>query len=91
MPAAFYEAEWDVVMVDAPPAPGDVYTAAVAARARRPGTGETDVLLHGVDVAAEDRFVRAFLCDGYLKEEAGRLRHFSVPSHRDKDAIPFCP
>ncbi|WVZ53377.1 hypothetical protein U9M48_004328 [Paspalum notatum var. saurae] len=91
LPAAFYEAEWDVVMVDAPPAPGAVYTAAVAARARRPGTGETDVLVHGVDGAAEERFARAFLCDGYLKEEAGRLRHFSVPSHRDKDTMPFCP
>ncbi|KAJ1254062.1 hypothetical protein BS78_K126500 [Paspalum vaginatum] len=90
LPAAFYEAEWDVVMVDAP-VPGAVYTAAVAARARRPGTGETDVLVHGVDGAAEESFAQAFLCEGYLKEEAGRLRHFSVPSHRDKDAMLFCP
>jgi glucuronoxylan 4-O-methyltransferase len=44
LPAAFYEAEWDVIVVDAhaPPPPtttammGAIYTAAVAARARRP-------------------------------------------------------
>ncbi|XP_066335150.1 glucuronoxylan 4-O-methyltransferase 2-like [Miscanthus floridulus] len=90
LPAAFYEAEWDVIMVDAP-VPGAIYTAAVAARARRPGTGETDVLVHGVDGTAEESFTRAFLCEAYLKEEAGRLRHFSIPSHRDKDAMPFCP
>ncbi|KAG0529337.1 hypothetical protein BDA96_05G090100 [Sorghum bicolor] len=90
LPAAFYEAEWDVIVVDAP-VPGAVYTAGVAARARRPGTGETDVLVHGVDGAADESFTRAFLCEGYLKEEAGRLRHFSIPSHRDKDAMPFCP
>lgn len=90
LPAAFYEAEWDVIVVNAP-VPGAIYTAGVAARARRPGTGETDVLVHGVDGAAEESLARAFLCEGYLKEEAGRLRHFSIPSHRDKDAMPFCP
>ncbi|CAL4994340.1 unnamed protein product [Urochloa decumbens] len=89
LPAAFYEAEWDVIVVEAP-VPGAIYTAAVAARARRPGT--TDVLVHGVDGAAEEGFVRAFLCEGYVKEEAGRLRHFAIPSHRDdKEAMPFCP
>ncbi|TKW00030.1 hypothetical protein SEVIR_8G082500v4 [Setaria viridis] len=90
LPAAFYEAEWDVIVVEAP-APGAVYTAGVAARARRPGAGETDVLVHGVDGAAEESFARAFLCEGYIKEEAGRLRHFAIPSHRGKEAIPFCP
>ncbi|CAL4988858.1 unnamed protein product [Urochloa decumbens] len=94
LPAAFYEAEWDVIVVETP-VPGAIYTAAVAARARRPGTtGETttDVLVHGVDGAAEEGFVRAFLCGGYVMEEAGRLRHFAIPSHRDdKEAMPFCP
>ncbi|KAF8730753.1 hypothetical protein HU200_016616 [Digitaria exilis] len=99
MPAAFYEAEWDVIMAvggrgassPAVVVPGAVYTAGVAARARRPGMGETDVLVHGVDGAAEESFTRAFLCEGYLKEEAGRLRHFVIPSHRDKEAMAFCP
>ncbi|CAN6380972.1 unnamed protein product [Urochloa humidicola] len=92
LPAAFYEAEWDVIMVDAAvPPPGAIYTAAVAARARRPGT-TTDVVVHGVDGAAEENFARAFLCEEYVKEEAGRLRHFAIPSHRDKgEAMPFCP
>ncbi|OEL35593.1 Glucuronoxylan 4-O-methyltransferase 2 [Dichanthelium oligosanthes] len=90
LPPAFYEAEWDVIMVDAP-VPGAVYTAGVAARARRPGTGETDVLVHGVDGTPEESFTRAFLCEGYIKEEAGRLRHFAIPSHRDKEDMPFCP
>ncbi|XP_066337759.1 glucuronoxylan 4-O-methyltransferase 3-like [Miscanthus floridulus] len=90
LPAAFYEAEWDVIVVNAP-VPGAIYTAGVAARARRPGTGETDVLVHGVDGTVEESLARAFLCEGYLKEEVGRLRHFSIPSHRDKDAMPFCP
>lgn len=90
LPAGFYEVEWDVIMVGAP-VPGAIYMAAVAARARRPGTGETDVLVHGVDSMAEERFTRAFLCEGYVKDEAGRLRRFSIPSHRDKDAMPFCP
>ncbi|KAF8711407.1 hypothetical protein HU200_029439 [Digitaria exilis] len=99
MPAAFYEEEWDVIMVvggadESSPVvvvPGAVYTAGVAARTRRPGTGETDVLVHGVDGAAEESFTRAFLCEEYLKEEAGRLRHFVIPSHRDKEAMAFCP
>jgi len=90
LPPAFYEAEWDVIMLGAP-VPGAIYTAGVAARARRPGTGETDVLVHGVDGAAAESFARAFLCEGYIKEEAGRLRRFVIPSHRDKEAMPFCP
>ncbi|CAO2146045.1 unnamed protein product [Urochloa humidicola] len=91
LPAAFYEAEWDVILVEAP-VHGAIYMAGLAARARRPGKGETtDVLVHGVEGAVEERFVRAFLCDGYVKEEVGRLRHFAIPSHRDKEAMPFCP
>jgi glucuronoxylan 4-O-methyltransferase len=92
LPAVFYGAEWDVIVVDGAPSPGAVYTAGVVARARRPGAGETtDVLVHGVDGATEEAFTRAFLCEGYIKEEAGRLRHFAIPSHRDKEAMPFCP
>ncbi|XP_062197645.1 glucuronoxylan 4-O-methyltransferase 1-like [Phragmites australis] len=90
LPAAFYEAEWDVIMMDTP-VPGAIYTAGVAARARRPGAGETDVLVHGVDSTTEESFSREFLCEGYIKEEAGRLRHFAIPSHRDKETMPFCP
>jgi glucuronoxylan 4-O-methyltransferase len=91
LPAAFYEAEWDVIVVNAPAAASAIYVAGVAARARRPGAGETDVVVNGVDSPAEERFVRAFLCEGYIKEEAGRTRRFAIPSHRDKEATPFCP
>ncbi|KAL6660535.1 hypothetical protein ACP70R_001570 [Stipagrostis hirtigluma subsp. patula] len=90
LPAALYTADWDVIVVEAP-MPEAIYTAGVVARARRPGTGETDVVVHGVDSTAEESFTRAFLCEAYIKEEAGRLRHFSIPSHRDKDAMTFCP
>ncbi|KAF0895223.1 hypothetical protein E2562_008562 [Oryza meyeriana var. granulata] len=90
LPAAFYEAEWDVIVVDAPTmeAPGmmgAIYTAAVAARARRPAEsgGETDVVVHDVDQQVQDRFSTAFLCGGYLKEEVGKLRHFAIPSHKE--------
>ncbi|XP_052136015.1 glucuronoxylan 4-O-methyltransferase 2-like [Oryza glaberrima] len=98
LPAAFYEAEWDVIVVDAhaPPPPtttammGAIYTAAVAARARRPAAEtETDVVVHDVDKPVQDRFSTAFLCGGYLKEEVGNLRRFAIPSH--KEGMPFCP
>uniref|UniRef100_A0A0E0ME79 Uncharacterized protein n=1 Tax=Oryza punctata TaxID=4537 RepID=A0A0E0ME79_ORYPU len=106
LPSAFYEAEWDVIVVDAPPpktttteAPaagmiGAIYTAAVAARARRPaaesgGETDTDVVVHDVDQPVQDRFSTAFLCGGYLKEEVGNLRRFAIPSH--KEGMPFCP
>ncbi|KAE8819926.1 glucuronoxylan 4-O-methyltransferase 2 [Hordeum vulgare] len=100
LPAAFYETEWDVIIVDAPTgwvpeAPGRIggaiYMAGMAARARRPGNGETDVLVHDVDMPVEDSFSRAFLCAGYLEEEVGRLRRFAIPSHREKEGMPFCP
>lgn len=99
LPTAFYETEWDVIIVDAPAgwvpeAPGRVggaiYMAGMAARARREGSGETDVMVHGVDRTVEDRFSKAFLCEGYIKEEVDRLRHFAIPSHRGKEGMPFC-
>uniref|UniRef100_A0ACD5X5K3 Uncharacterized protein n=1 Tax=Avena sativa TaxID=4498 RepID=A0ACD5X5K3_AVESA len=100
LPATFYETEWDVIIVDAPAgwvpeAPGRVggaiYMAGMAARARRLGSGDTDVMVHGVDRTVEDSFSKAFLCEGYIKEEVGRLRHFAIPSHREKEGMPFCP
>jgi glucuronoxylan 4-O-methyltransferase len=91
LPAAFYEAEWDVIVANAPPAAGAIYAAGVVARARSPRAGETDVVVHGVDSPAEERFARAFLCEGYIREEAGRTRRFAIPSRRDKEAMPFCP
>ncbi|KAG0485126.1 hypothetical protein HPP92_009205 [Vanilla planifolia] len=97
LPSVFYELEWDLIMVDAPTgyfvdAPGRmgaIYTAGMVARARR--EGETDVFVHDVDRAVEDKFSRTFLCEGYLKEQEGRLRHFSIPSHRSNTGVPFCP
>ncbi|KAF7112067.1 hypothetical protein CFC21_112005 [Triticum aestivum] len=99
LPAAFHEVEWDLVMVDAPTgwvpeAPGRmgaIYTAGMVARARRPGDGATDVFVHDVDRTVEDRFSKAFLCDAYLAEQVGRIRHFVIPSHREKPGTPFCP
>jgi glucuronoxylan 4-O-methyltransferase len=99
LPPAFAETEWDLVMVDAPTgwtpqAPGRmsaIYTAGMAARARRPGAGSTDVFVHDVDRPVEDAFSKAFLCEGYLVEQVGRIRHFAIPSHREKDGMPFCP
>uniref|UniRef100_A0ACD5VAW0 Uncharacterized protein n=1 Tax=Avena sativa TaxID=4498 RepID=A0ACD5VAW0_AVESA len=100
LPAVFHEVEWDLIMVDAPTgwtpdAPGRmgaIYTAGMAARARRPGDGATDVFVHDVDRAVEDTFSKAFLCEAYLAEQVGRIRHFVIPSHREKPgATPFCP
>ncbi|XP_044947540.1 glucuronoxylan 4-O-methyltransferase 1-like [Hordeum vulgare subsp. vulgare] len=99
LPAVFHETEWDLIMVDAPTgwtpeAPGRmgaIYTAGMAARARRPGDGATDVFVHDVDRAVEDSFSKAFLCEAYLAEQVGRIRHFVIPSHREKPGTPFCP
>ncbi|XP_066358732.1 glucuronoxylan 4-O-methyltransferase 1-like [Miscanthus floridulus] len=99
LPQVFHEVEWDLIMVDAPTgwtpqAPGRmgaIYTAGMAARARRPGDGPTDVFVHDVDRPVEDAFSKAFLCEGYLAEQVGRIRHFVIPSHREKDGTPFCP
>ncbi|XP_030468053.1 glucuronoxylan 4-O-methyltransferase 3-like [Syzygium oleosum] len=96
-PSEVYGVEWDLIMVDAPTgwhdeAPGRmsaIYTAGLMARNRE--SGETDVFVHDVDRAVEDGFSRAFLCDGYLTEQVGRLRHFTVPSHRARSGRPFCP
>ncbi|WOL11911.1 hypothetical protein Cni_G20675 [Canna indica] len=97
LPSVFYEVEWDLIMVDAPTgffagAPGRmgaIYTAGMAARGRR--EGETDVFVHDVDRVVEDKFSRSFLCEGYLQEQEGRLRHFVIPSHRTTAGIGFCP
>ena len=99
LPPVFHELEWDLIMVDAPTGwtpqspgrMGAIYTAGMAARARRPGDGPTDVFVHDVDRPVEDAFSRAFLCEGYLAEQVGRIRHFVIPSHREKDGTPFCP
>lgn len=96
-PSEVYDVEWDLIMVDAPTgyheaAPGRmtaIYTAGLMARNRE--SGETDVFVHDVDRVVEDKFSKAFLCEGYLKEQEGRIRHFVVPSHRTRSARPFCP
>ena len=93
-----YDIEWDLIVVDAPTgyhdnAPGRmsaIYTAGLMARNRE--EGETDVFVHGVDrVLVEDKFSKAFLCEGYLTEQEGRIRHFTIPSHRARLGRPFCP
>ncbi|ESQ38569.1 hypothetical protein EUTSA_v10028858mg [Eutrema salsugineum] len=97
-PADVYETQWDLIMVDAPTgyhdeAPGRmsaIYTAGLLARNRFDG-GETDVFVHDVNRPVEDEFSAAFLCRGYLKEQQGRLRHFTIPSHRSRSGTPFCP
>ncbi|KAJ9145807.1 hypothetical protein P3X46_028142 [Hevea brasiliensis] len=96
-PSDVYDIEWDLIMVDAPTgyhdeAPGRmtaIYTAGLMARNRE--SGETDVFVHDVDRVVEDKFSKAFLCEGYLTEQEGRLRHFIIPSHRTRLGRPFCP
>ncbi|XP_022719818.1 glucuronoxylan 4-O-methyltransferase 1-like [Durio zibethinus] len=96
-PSDVYDIEWDLIMVDAPTgfhdeAPGRmnaIYTAGLMARNRE--EGETDVFVHDVDRVVEDKFSKAFLCEGYLTEQEGRLRHFIIPSHRVGSGRPFCP
>ncbi|KAI5655916.1 hypothetical protein M9H77_24709 [Catharanthus roseus] len=96
-PNEIYDIEWDLIMVDAPTgwhenAPGRmtaIYTAGLMARNRE--NGETDVFVHDVDRQIEDKFSKAFLCEGYLMEQQGRIRHFTVPSHKARSARPFCP
>ncbi|KAK4254470.1 hypothetical protein QN277_009848 [Acacia crassicarpa] len=97
LPSEIYETKWDLIMVDAPTgyyeeAPGRmtaIYTAGMMARNRE--SGETDVFVHDVNREVEDKFSRAFLCDKYMKKQEGRLRHFTIPSHRDDLDKPFCP
>ncbi|KAL6492779.1 Glucuronoxylan 4-O-methyltransferase 3 [Orobanche gracilis] len=97
LPDEVYDMEWDLIMVDAPTgyiddAPGRmsaIYTAGLMARNRE--TGETDVFVHDVDRVVEDKFSKALLCEGYLREQEGRIRHFTIPSHRARSGRPFCP
>lgn len=96
-PAEVYEIKWDVIMVDAPTgyheeAPGRmsaIYSSGMIARNKE--EGETDVFVHDVNRVVEDRFSMAFLCEGYMNKQEGRLRHFTIPSHRDALDKPFCP
>ncbi|KAG2320093.1 hypothetical protein Bca52824_013306 [Brassica carinata] len=100
LPAEIYETSWDLIMVDAPTgyydeAPGRmtaIYTAGMMARNRK-RAGETDVFVHDVNREVEDKFSKAFLCEGYMKKQEGRLRHFVIPSYRDETESnrPFCP
>lgn len=98
LPNEVYETNWDLIMVDAPTgyyeeAPGRmtaIYTAGMMARNKEEGE-VTDVFVHDVNREVEDKFSRAFLCDGYLKKQVGRLRHFRIPSHRSNLNQPFCP
>ena len=97
LPSEVYEMKWDLIMVDAPTgyyeeAPGRmtaIYTAGMMARNRE--EGETDVFVHDVNRVVEDKFSMAFLCQGYMKKQEGRLRHFRIPSHKDNMDRPFCP
>jgi len=97
LPSEVYEIEWDLIMVDAPTgyhdeAPGRmtaIFTAGMMARNRK--EGETDVFVHDVNREVEDKFSKTFLCEGYMKKQDGRLRHFTIPSHRDDLDRPFCP
>ncbi|XP_051132702.1 glucuronoxylan 4-O-methyltransferase 1-like [Andrographis paniculata] len=99
LPRDVYETQWDLIMVDAPTgyyeeAPGRmaaIYTAGMIARNRDGGGGETHVFVHDVNREVEDKFSREFLCEGYMKKQEGRLRHFVIPSHRDHLDKPFCP
>ncbi|XVE60683.1 hypothetical protein DITRI_Ditri05aG0147900 [Diplodiscus trichospermus] len=96
-PNDIYDVEWDLIMVDAPTgfhneAPGRMnamYTAGLMARNRE--EGETDVFVHDVNRVVEDKFSKAFLCEGYLREQQGLLRHFTIPSHKAQPERPFCP
>jgi len=96
-PNEVYDIEWDLIMVDAPTgyhddAPGRmsaIYTAGLMARNRE--EGETDLFVHDVDRVVEDKFSKAFLCEGYLSEQEGRIRHFNIPTHRTRQERPFCP
>ncbi|OIT34069.1 PREDICTED: glucuronoxylan 4-O-methyltransferase 3-like [Nicotiana attenuata] len=97
LPKEVLEIDWDLIMVDAPTgwhdgAPGRmsaIYTAGLIARNKE--NGETDVFVHDVDRVVEDQFSKAFLCEGYLVEQEGRIRHFNIPSHKARLGRPFCP
>ncbi|KAJ6757837.1 GLUCURONOXYLAN 4-O-METHYLTRANSFERASE 2-RELATED [Salix koriyanagi] len=84
-PSDIYDIEWDLIMVDAPTgyhdeAPGRmtaIYTAGLMARNRE--NGETDLFVHDVDRVVEDKFSKAFLCEGYLTEQEGEVKAFHHP------------
>ncbi|KAM7482073.1 hypothetical protein LguiB_006656 [Lonicera macranthoides] len=86
LPSDIYEIKWDLIMVDAPTgyfeeAPGRmnaIYSAGMLARNR--AEGETHVFVHDVNRVVEDKFSMAFLCEGYMKKQVGRLRHFTIPN-----------
>ncbi|PSS00145.1 Glucuronoxylan 4-O-methyltransferase [Actinidia chinensis var. chinensis] len=99
LPKVVYETEWDLIMVDAPTgyydgAPGRmtaIYTAGLMAR-NRELEGETHVFVHDVDRSVEDHFSKAFLCQAYVIQQEGRIRHFTIPTHRTRQPRPaFCP
>ncbi|KAJ0241109.1 hypothetical protein HA466_0215690 [Hirschfeldia incana] len=100
LPEVVYETEWDLIMVDAPTgfheeAPGRmsaIFTSGMIARSREKGE-TTAVFVHDVDRTVEDEFSMAFLCRDYLTVQEGRLRHFTVPSHRDANVAggKYCP
>ncbi|KVH98239.1 glucuronoxylan 4-O-methyltransferase 1-like [Cynara cardunculus var. scolymus] len=97
LPEEIYEVDWDLIMVDAPTgyhdgAPGRmkaIYTAGLMGRNR--AEGQTEVFVHDVDRVVEDEFSKVFLCERYMTEQEGRLRHFTIPSHRTRLGRPFCP
>ncbi|KAJ0010656.1 hypothetical protein Pint_33174 [Pistacia integerrima] len=97
LPAEVYDIKWDLIMVDAPTgyyeeAPGRmtaIYTAGMMARNKE--IGETEVFVHDVNRVVEDNFSKEFLCEAYMKKQEGRLRHFTIPSHRDGSQRIFCP
>lgn len=97
LPDEVYDRQWDLIMVDAPTgyyeeAPGRmtaIYTAGMMARNRK--EGETDVFVHDVNRSVEDKFSKEFLCEGYMKKQENRLRHFIIPSHTGESSMPFCP
>ncbi|KAK1309844.1 Glucuronoxylan 4-O-methyltransferase 2 [Acorus calamus] len=97
LPDFVYEVDWDLIMVDAPTGFMDdsagrmsaIYTAGMIGRWR--AEGETDVFVHDCNRQVEDEFSKAFLCEGYMVKQEGRLRHFTIPSHRSTPGLPFCP
>nr|GMD63813.1 glucuronoxylan 4-O-methyltransferase 3-like [Ipomoea batatas]GMD66556.1 glucuronoxylan 4-O-methyltransferase 3-like [Ipomoea batatas] len=98
LPKVVYDTEWDLIMVDAPKSwskelPGRmtvIYTVGLMAKNRSPGA-KTDIFVHDADRWVDNKFSRAFLCEGYMKGQVGMLRHFTILSHRTSSNLPFCP
>ncbi|EFH63639.1 hypothetical protein ARALYDRAFT_316133 [Arabidopsis lyrata subsp. lyrata] len=101
LPEVVYETEWDLIMVDAPTGFDDetpgrmtaIYTVGMIARRRKDDGETTAVFVHDVDRKVEDEFSMEFLCRDYMTEQEGRLRHFTVPSHRNHgfSGAKLCP